>query len=324
MLIHKDLGFERLKVFYYVFSEKSVVAAAKSLFISQSAASQSIQKLEGELKTNLFTRMHKQLIPTAAGESLYAVVKPFIENLDICLKDFQQAKERPFGELRIGLPVEFGKAYFPSIVALFRELYPDVTFDLKLGDPGILFPMLKKGQIDFAIIDLFQTQNQYSAHHNIYDFNTILKEEIILTCSQKYYEKSLKQDLSFKNLTQQDFITYRKDAQTISIWFKHHYGKRNFLIDPVLNVNSHQAILSAIQNHVGMGIIASHLVRKEIQRGEIIGIKTSKPSITNKMALTQLLDKIQTFTEKVFMKFLLKEIQLIGLKIEKTKSIGRA
>lgn len=320
MLIHKDVGFDRLKVFYYVFSKKSVIAAAKALYISQSAASQSIQKLEGELKTHLFTRMHKQLIPTTAGEKLFSVVKPFVENLDICLRDFQQAKERPYGELRIGLPVEFGKVYFPGIIATFRQLYPDVTFDLKLGDPSVLLPMLKNGLIDFAIIDLFQTQDQYSGFHNIYDFNTVVKEKIILACSKYYYEKKLKQNVSFRKLSQQNFITYRKDAQTIAIWFKHHYGKRNYSIKPVLNVNSHQAILSAIQHNVGMGIIASHLVRNEIQSGEIIGIKTSKSDITNRMALTQLLDKLQTFTEKVFIKFLLKEIELIGLEIEKRKS----
>lgn len=317
MLMHKNLGFDRLKAFYYVFSKKSVIAAAKSLNISQSAISQSIQKLESEMNVNLFTRMHKQLIPTTAGESLFAVVKPFMEELEICLKTFKQAKDQPFGELRIGVPVEFGKAYFPAMVAAFRKHYPDVTFDLKLGDPSILLPLLKEGKIDFAILDLFQTRNQYLGSLDIYDFNTIVKEKIILACSSQYYEKYVNKDHSFKHLARQNFITYRKDAQTINIWFKYHFGNINHSIEPVLNVNSHQAIISAIQHDVGMGIIASHLVHKKIQKGQIIGINTSKPDIRNQMALTQLLDKIPTFTEKVFIKFLLKEIELIGLQIEK-------
>ena len=77
-----------------------------------------------------------------------------------------------------------------------------------------------------------------------------------------------------------------------------------------------QAIISAIQHHVGMGIIASHMVSKEIQRGIIIGIKTAKPEIRNQISLTQLQDKIPTLTEKIFIKFLLKEIKLIGLQVE--------
>jgi DNA-binding transcriptional LysR family regulator len=88
------------------------------------------------------------------------------------------------------------------------------------------------------------------------------------------------------------------------------------MLHSVLTVDSHQAIISAIQHHVGMGIIASHLVSKEIQRGQIIAIKTSKSKIKNQITLIQLLDKVPTLTEKIFQKFLLKKIELIGLQIE--------
>ena len=128
---------DRLKVFYHVFDKGSVISAAKSLNVSQSAVSQSLQKLENEIKSPLFTRLYKQLVPTAAGERLFATVKPFMAELDICLKTLAQSKEQPFGELRIGSPVEFGKAYFPGIVAAFRKQYPDVTFYLKLGNPDL-------------------------------------------------------------------------------------------------------------------------------------------------------------------------------------------
>jgi DNA-binding transcriptional LysR family regulator len=81
----------------------------------------------------LFTRLHKQLVPTAAGERLFAIVRPFMVELDIWLKTLEQAKDQPFGELRIGAPEEFGKAYIPAIVAAFRKKYPAVTFCLKYG-----------------------------------------------------------------------------------------------------------------------------------------------------------------------------------------------
>jgi DNA-binding transcriptional LysR family regulator len=315
VLILKNIGFDRLKVFYYVFSKKSVIAASKSLNISQSAVSQSIQKLESELNVHLFTRLHKQLIPTTAGERLFTVVKPFMEELDICIKKFKTAKDQPFGELRIGAPVEFGKAYLPAIVAAFRTKYPDVTFHLKVGDPSILLPLLKKGEIDFAIVDLFQTQSHHSNSLDIYNFQTVAEEEIILACSMKYYEEYINKNHSFENLARQNFITYKGNiwSKTINIWFKHHFGKTNFPIESVLIINSHQAILSAIELDVGMGIIASHLARKEIRKGQIIGIKTSKPDIVNQMALTQLQDKVPTLTEKVFIEFLTKKIESIGL-----------
>ena len=108
-----------------------------------------------------------------------------------------------------------------------------------------------------------------------------------------------------------------KMHRIIKSWFKHHFKKSNIHLQSVLTVDSHQAIISAIQHHVGMGIVASHIVSKEIQRGQIIGIKTSKPEIRNQISLTQLQDKIPTLTEKIFEKFLLKKIELIGLQVKR-------
>ncbi len=312
---------DRLKVFYHVFAGGSVISAAKNLNVSQSAVSQSLQKLESEIKSPLFTRLHKKLVPTAAGERLYAVVRPFMVDLDGCLKTLEQARNQPFGELRIGAPVEFGKAYFPAVIASFRRKYPNVTFCLTLGNPGTLLPMLKKGQIDFALVDKFRTEDQYFGGHDVYHFHPVAEEKIILACSRQYYEISIKKDHSFKHLTLQDFITYRQDAQNIKTWFKHHFGRSNIRPHSVLTVDSHQAIVSAIQQHVGLGMIASHIVRKEIQAGTIIAIRTSKSDYRNQILLTQLQDKIPTLTEKIFMEYLLKEIELIGLWIKGSRSV---
>ncbi len=300
---------DRLKVFYHVFSKQSVMAAANTLCVSQSAVSQSLQKLENEIKTPLFTRLHKRLIPTAAGERLFAIVKPFMESLETCLKTLETAREQPFGNLRIGAPVEFGKTYFPAVVAAFREKYPNVTFYLKFGDPGTLLPMVEKGEIDFALVDVFLTQNRFAGNLDIYYFNPVVEEEVILACSRQYYEGFVKKNHSYKHLLQQSFITYRHDAQSIKSWFKHHFDRYNVQFKIVLTVDSHQAVISAINHHAGMGVIVSDLVKEEIRRGQIIPIRTSKSEIINEISLAILQDKVPTLAEKVFQKFLLEKIQ---------------
>ena len=304
---------ERLKVFYYVFSEKSVVAAAKTLHVSQSAVSQALQKLESEIKCPLFTRLHKRLVPTAAGDRLFTIVRPFMAELDSWLKALAQAKNQPFGELRIGTPTEFGKAYLPAIAADFREQYPDVSFYLKFGDAGTLLPMVENGQIDLALVDEFLTQNHFFGNLEIFHFAPIVEEEVILACSKQYYEKSVNKDHSFKSLSRQNFITFRQNAQTIKNWFRHHFGKYNVPFNIVMTVDSLQAIISAIRHHLGMGVIASHLVKEEIQSGQIIPINTSNTKIINQISIVNLQEKIPTLTEKVFVNFLLDKIELVGI-----------
>lgn len=300
---------DRLKVFYHVFKQSSIVAASKTLHVSQSAVSQAIQKLEMEVNSSLFIRLHKQLVPTAAGERLYEIVKPFMLTLDIYLKDLERGKEHPAGELRIGAPPEFGKAYLPSIVADFREQYQDVTFTLEFGTPGILLPLLKKGLVDFALVDMFLTRNTHPGQLDMYHFDPVVEEEVILACSKKYYEKSIRNDHSLTSLSKQNFIGYKKDQQTIKQWFKHHFSKTNIHVHDVLTVDNHEAVISAIKKDVGLGIVASHLVKKEIQAEHIVHIKTSASEIMNPIALVYLQEKIPTLTEKVFEKYLVEKIR---------------
>jgi DNA-binding transcriptional LysR family regulator len=307
---------DRLKVFYHVFANKSVVAAANTLHVSQSAVSQALQKLEGEIRSPLFIRLHKQLVPTTAGERLYGIVRPFMADLDIYLKDLEQAKDHPTGELRIGSPSEFGKTYLPSIMADFREQYQNVTFTLKFGNPEILLPLLRKGLVDFALIDEFLTRSTHIGSLDMYHFNPVVEEEVILACSREYYDNAVRGDHSYTSLSQLNFISYQEDQQTIRQWFKYHFSKSNVHVRNVLTVDSHAAVISAIKHNVGMGIVASHHIKEELCKDQVVHIQTSRPEIINPISLAHLQEKIPTFTEKVFERYMVAKIKSMTSKTD--------
>jgi DNA-binding transcriptional LysR family regulator len=313
-------NFDRLKVFYYVYSLKSISAAAKSLYVSQSAVSQSVLKLEAELKSPLFIRLHKQLIPTSTGEGLYTIIKPFMSELDDFLKNLNMAKDFPFGELRIGAPPEFGKAYMSSIMAAFRQQFPEVTFTLNLGTPENLLPMLKKGEIDFILVDEFLTKSSFIGNLDIFLFEPVAAEEIVLACSKQYYEGFINGDNSFINISSLDFISYRKDKQLIKQWFKHHFSKGIGKYKNVLTVDNQEAVISAIKHNMGLGIISSQMVKEELRKNEIFIVSVSDSEIINKISLLQLQDKIPGLTEKTFTKFLVEQIEMM-ISREKWKTL---
>jgi len=124
--------FNRLKVFYYVFLHRSVAVASAELNITASAVSQSLNKLERELTVLLFTRLHKKLVPTSAGDQLFEIVSPFIIDLEAGIRQIRQARQIPSGMIRVGSPIEFGISYFPKIFAAFRKKYPEVIFTMTL------------------------------------------------------------------------------------------------------------------------------------------------------------------------------------------------
>jgi DNA-binding transcriptional LysR family regulator len=301
--------FNRLKIFHYIFTYKSVASAARELHITQSAVSQHLQKLESEIKTQLFTRLHKRLVPTPAAEKLNEVVQPFIKQLEEGIQNIHQSREGPVGLLRIGAPVEFGKRYIPRVFSSFRGKYPEVTCYLRLGHPTALLPMLAEGLIDFAYADIFQIKGDFSRSLSIYSIEPFINEELILACSKTYYERNLKKENSYNNLIKAQFISYQKEYPAIKSWFKHHFRKESLRLNIVFTVENVEGVIEGVRHHLGFGVIPLHLIHDEIDKGEFIQIKKASKELVNRISLVQLQDKIPSITEKLFIEYFNQKIR---------------
>lgn len=308
--------FNRLKIFYYIYLEKSSTAAARRLHITQSGVSQHLQKLEFELKSALFTRSRRKLVPTAAGQRLFHIIKPFIGELEIGVKNIKKSEKSPSGYLRIGFPVEFSKNHVPGILASFREQYPDVSFFIKMGDPETLLPMVNNGKLDFAYIDIFPNAGAVFGDFSPYSVEAVLEEELVLACSKAYYDKKIKKNHSFKLLSSREYISYTLNTSALQSWFKFNFDRLPSRLNIVLTINSVQAVIEAIRCHLGLGVIVTHMISKEINDGSIVPIRIFSKKIVNKISFFQLLHKKITLSEKIFQLHFRNEINKSGLRLK--------
>jgi DNA-binding transcriptional LysR family regulator len=305
--------FNRLKVFHYIYTGRSIAEASRGLNITRSAVSQHLKKLEEEIDTPLFTRLPKRLVPTLAAERLYSIVNPFLQELRSGLRMIGQARLRPSGRLRVGAPVEFGKAYFPGFCAAFRRQYPEVSFHLTLGDPDILLPGLRRGALDFALVDVFLAAGKFQGELGAYSIEPVIDEEVILACSREYAGQMLKGDFSYDNLVAHDFIVYQPRALALKGWFRHHFGRQHANPRLALIVDSHQAVIEAVRQGMGMGVVASHLAYEELNSGCIIPVRTGRGEVINRISLVQLQDKVPSLTDKTFQAYVKTAIREAGV-----------
>lgn len=291
----------RLRVFFHIYSCNSVSEAARELSLSQPAASQHLAKLEKELKVQLFTRIHKKIVPTSAGHLLYAALEPFLSGLPDILQGLRHPADMPYGLVRIGAPYEFGRAYLPDICHAFRQKYPGVRFNIRLGEPLPLLKLLRKGDIDFAVIDLvLATIQLMGGSTDFYSIDPLIDEELTLICSEEYYTREIAGDHSYKNLIEKEFISDEHDDMFLKHWFFHHFKKSNVRPNVVLTVESHQACLRCVKLGMGLTTTSSHMVWKEIVAGSIVPVVTDTSNAINTISLVELQDKVPTITEKTF------------------------
>ncbi len=290
----------RLNVFYQVYTRLSITAAAGRLHITPSAVSQQLKKLEREIKTPLFTRLHKRLVPTPNGKRLFRILDPLAKNLAEGMRALEKGRAEPTGVLKIGAPVEFGGVYLPYVMATFRNRYANVTFSLELGRPSALLPKVKSAELDFAFVDTFPARGRYMSDFVNFSVTPVIEEEVVLACSKNFDASCLDHDHCYENLAGQAFISQQPDAGALNNWFRHHFGKTPHHLRLALTVASHQAVVSAVRHHLGLGIIVSHLVWKEIQSGDIVVIRKEADQAVNRIAMVQLQDKVPTLAEKSF------------------------
>ncbi|MCB8837249.1 LysR family transcriptional regulator [Aurantimonas sp. VKM B-3413] len=112
----------------------SFTAAARSLSISPSAVSKSVQRLETQLGVPLFTRTTRSLTLTAEGRDLHERAVRLLRDAEEIGQVATAARGEPSGPLRIATSLPIGVHVIAPALPAFRALHPNVTVDLRLSD----------------------------------------------------------------------------------------------------------------------------------------------------------------------------------------------
>ncbi|MDY7026402.1 MAG: LysR family transcriptional regulator [Pseudomonadota bacterium] len=188
-----------LRILHAVEQHGSLTAAAKALFVTQSALSHSIKKLEEQLGTPIWLREGRQLRLTPAGHYLLQIANRVLSLLDHAEDKLQQMAQGERGTLRIGMECHPCYQWLLKIVAPFFEAWPDVDIDVKqkfqFGGVGALLdyeidllvtpdPFQKAGLVYTPVFDYEQVL-VVAKHHPLaqkrYLVPTDLRGEVLLT-----------------------------------------------------------------------------------------------------------------------------------------------
>lgn len=119
-----------IEVFYHVYREGSISAAARNLFVSQPSVSKVLRHAEDQLGFALFDRRKGRLYPTDAAKELFREVSHIYDRVGALDRTAGNIRSRRGGHLRIGVLPSLGFAIVPPLVAALRTADPDLSFDL--------------------------------------------------------------------------------------------------------------------------------------------------------------------------------------------------
>ena len=143
----------QLRYFVRVVELGSMSRAALDLNLVQSALSQQISRLEGELSARLLQRSRKGVTPTEAGMAFFREAQLALRHAEQAARAARQA--RLSGTVSVGLAPTTAAVLGLPLMHAMRQRYPDVRLHMVESLSGHLTQMLNARQLDLAV--LFET-----------------------------------------------------------------------------------------------------------------------------------------------------------------------
>ena len=115
-----------LAIFVKVAERKSFVRAASDLGITQSGVSNAIKRLEEQTGTRLLARTTRRVSLTEDGAAFFERCRQALADIDEAELVLKEARLGPSGNLRIDMPVSFGRLKVVPLLGAFQAQYPNI------------------------------------------------------------------------------------------------------------------------------------------------------------------------------------------------------
>ncbi|MDR5658830.1 LysR family transcriptional regulator [Serpentinicella sp. ANB-PHB4] len=249
------------KIFHEVAKSQSLSKAAKALYMTQPAISQSIKQLEEELGSRLFTRTSKGVTLTNEGIILFEHISVAINLINVGEKKLEESQKLLLGELKIGVGDTISKYFLLPYLEKFNKEFPNIKFKIINRTTPELCQLLKSGDIDIAICNL-------PIQDSAFEVKKCIEIEDIFVCGQADSKTLLSTPISFEALTELPLILLEPMSNSRRYVEKYLLSK-GVKIEPEIELGSHDLLLEFAKINLGIACVTKEF-SKEFLNNQLV------------------------------------------------------
>lgn len=144
-----NLPTELLRSFAAIVDSGSMLAATERVFVTQSALSLQMKRLEETVQTPLFQREGRRLALTPAGQTLLAYAREILATNDRAVTALNG--DQLAGPVRVGLVQDFAETLLCGVLARFAQLNPEAQLQVRVGGSQELLEGLAGDRLDIVL-----------------------------------------------------------------------------------------------------------------------------------------------------------------------------
>ena len=255
---------QQLRILKAIASEKNFTRAAEILFVSQPTLSKQIKILESNLGIILLDRKNNKISLTEAGKIFLQYSERILALCEESCRALNDLKNGDRGNLSIGASQTIGTYLMPRVLAIFAQEYPHISVNVQVDSTRKIVKNIINRNIDTAIVGGEVPEESRKK----LSIETFVEDELKLIIPKSHpFAVRSKQMINKEDLYHLNFITLNSNS-TIkkfidNILIQNDIETRQFNI--VMQLNSIEAIKTAVSLGLGAAFVSSSSIEKEIK-----------------------------------------------------------
>jgi len=254
------------KIFYETARHSSFSMAARELYISQSAISQCIVRLEEDLNTQLFIRTRKGVRLTREGNLLFQKIEGAMKSIEQGEELLERLQRLDGGVLIIAAGDTITSEYLLPYLERFHALYPEIRIEMANSYSSQMLKCVKEGKAELAFVNL-------PAEDEELIIKPCLEIHDIFVCGEEY---KTKQSYTHREISEEPLIMLEKNSVSRR-YVDNEFKKEGIELNPNIEMAAHNLLIKFASIHLGVSCVIEEFSRQALEEGIIKKMPLNPP-----------------------------------------------
>jgi DNA-binding transcriptional LysR family regulator len=256
-----------LETFAEAAERSGFTAAARALRLTQAAVSQRIQVLERELGVPLFRRIGGKVELTDGGRKLHDYARRILDLHREARREVTGMEAPVTGELAIAASSVPGEHLLPALLASFGAKHPRVRVQAAVSDSAAVIGLVESGEVSVGLVGRRSDGAGLEFRH--------LADDRMVVVAPPGHALARKNRVTLRQLAAHPLVLREPGSGLRHCFVKALDRAGHALSDlrVVLELGSNEAIKEAVVRGVGVAVLSTLAVRKDIAAGRLLALE---------------------------------------------------
>lgn len=289
------MNIEALRIFCDVVQHQSFSRGAAANNISQSAATQSIHRIERHFGVQLVDRNKRPFVLTPEGQACYEGFREVLELYDAVETKVRSLRKEISGLVRVAAIYSVGLYDMARSMQDFMRRYPKAKVRLEYLRPNKVYEAVLNSEVDLGIVS-YPTQTPELS------VIPLRSEPMVLVCHPKHH-LAVRSAVTAEHLRDEDFVAFDRELP-IRREIDRYLRQRSVSVRVVMEFDNIETIKQAVEIGAGISILPEPTVTMAVETGRLAAVRLIAPQLYRPVGIIHRQRKVFSPTALKFIELL--------------------